>query len=723
MYQSQGDSLIWEQVHSLVPTHSPYFIQTNLGLPGQPQIAFSPDGSTGYVAFLGDLAGGSDSTYSLIWIKTTDGGNTWTQPEEFDMRQFPALITHLQQITDSAGNPSGTGIPTTAYDFDLVVDANNTPHFFTLVANGLEYTVQSELKMSLFDFTKDSFGDWNMVFISDQSTFRWEWGNNPSSVALDTRIQASRSLDGNIISVYWTDTDTTEGNSSSINDRPDLLGRALNIQTQLSSPIFNFSTQDSIWKGKIIMPKVSPTSFIAGDVYTSPTVFLDAPNGGFSECSYYYTGQVGFSITTNFTEPIAYFYNCQENPFSNSITQIQPSCGMSDGALSVDIVGGVGPYDTQWLYDGGILTDTLMGLANGVYSAIVTDSMTCTDTLQIILNDENGPQITIDSSSIMAVSCFGVQDGAASISVSGATAPYTYLWSNGEQTATADSLWAGVDTVIVTDAQSCVSRAIVTIEGPLPLAISALIQDISCYGSMDGSLEIIANGGNGGFQFHWDAPSLSDSSLVGNLPPGTYPLSIIDSNGCTLRDSFSIASPDSLVLTTTSGTNTQPQVPYNGTATGVAFGGTAAYIYSWSYIGECTGYSFTGDSTFADGLLAGNYAFSATDMNGCTATDTVTVLGISCLTISIQGDQEESPTFKLYPNPTSEAFTLQIVPADRAPIQVGLFDLNGQAIEVRVLNGQIRYTEDFHTSQLPSGLYLLQVTSKMGKHSRRVMIY
>ena len=51
--------------------------------------------------------------------------------------------------------------------------------------------------------------------------------------------------------------------------------------------------------------------------------------------------------------------------------------------------------------------------------------------------------------------CNGSSDGSATVTTSGGTAPYTYLWDDGQTTAMAGALTAGSYTVTVTDANGC----------------------------------------------------------------------------------------------------------------------------------------------------------------------------------------------------------------------------------------------------------------------------
>jgi len=67
------------------------------------------------------------------------------------------------------------------------------------------------------------------------------------------------------------------------------------------------------------------------------------------------------------------------------------------------------------------------------------------------------------------VSCHGDADGAASVTVTGGAAPYSYIWSTGATTASVANLNAGTYSITVTDANNLMVEESVTITEPAPL--------------------------------------------------------------------------------------------------------------------------------------------------------------------------------------------------------------------------------------------------------------
>ena len=115
--------------------------------------------------------------------------------------------------------------------------------------------------------------------------------------------------------------------------------------------------------------------------------------------------------------------------------------GGNDGQASVSANGGVSPYSFDW---GG--ADPL-ALSAGTYTVTVTDANLCTSTCSVTINEP--PLLSCSTSVISDVSCFGGDDGQASVSaVWWRFSPYSFNWG-GEDPL---SLSAGTYTVTVADA-------------------------------------------------------------------------------------------------------------------------------------------------------------------------------------------------------------------------------------------------------------------------------
>lgn len=118
----------------------------------------------------------------------------------------------------------------------------------------------------------------------------------------------------------------------------------------------------------------------------------------------------------------------EPDAFDLSYTTTDASCGVSDGTATVHVEGGTTPYTHQWSSGAG--TDTIAtGLSVGDYLFGTTDANGCIDTILVMINEANGPIITIDS--VLTASCLNGNGGSVYISVSGQSGPYTYQWSNG----------------------------------------------------------------------------------------------------------------------------------------------------------------------------------------------------------------------------------------------------------------------------------------------------
>jgi gliding motility-associated-like protein len=238
---------------------------------------------------------------------------------------------------------------------------------------------------------------------------------------------------------------------------------------------------------------------------------------------------------------------------------------------------------------------------------------------ELLLTSSPCNQITLAISATNS-SCSG-STGSATVTPSGGTAPYTYLWNPGGQTtATATGLASGTYTVIVSDASSpcnpngSVSTATVTVVSVGNFSVTSTQSNTSCNGGNNGSSTAAVSGGTAPYTYSW-SPSGGTNATATGLSAGIFTVTVTDASGCTNTQTVNITQPVAITATTTS---TPSSCGGNvGTATVNASGGTGALTYSWSPGGQIT--------TTATGLAAGNYSALITDANGCTGSQTVTV--------------------------------------------------------------------------------------------------
>jgi len=167
------------------------------------------------------------------------------------------------------------------------------------------------------------------------------------------------------------------------------------------------------------------------------------------------------------------------------------SCsGGNDGSAMITISAGFPPF--TYLWSNGQTTQTVSNLSSGNYGCMVTDSFGCVLSGNVIISD---PPNSLLFSTASNVSCSGGNDGSAMLSVTAGVPPFTYLWSNGQTTQSANNLLAGIYSCIVTDFNGCVIADSILITEPTPIIILDTITDIFCYGANDGSIDLTVSGG------------------------------------------------------------------------------------------------------------------------------------------------------------------------------------------------------------------------------------
>ena len=296
--------------------------------------------------------------------------------------------------------------------------------------------------------------------------------------------------------------------------------------------------------------------------------------------------------------------------------------GKASGAIDVMANGGTAPYTYAW-NNGAPDIDDPSGLLAGTYIVTVTDLKGCTATTSATITQPVSP-VSAVTSVVTQATCMGIQTGEASVTATGGTAPYTYMWDNGQSTQNATGLGAGSYAVTVTDANGCTTVGFVNITNPVGLtAIISNQTNVSCDGGNDGTATVTVNGGTPPYTYNWSGGTTGTTTRMG-LAAETFTVTVTDNNGCTVQTSVTLSQPPPLSLIVLT---TQPAAcagATNGAGWVLAEGGTPGYSYVWP--GGLTGAN-------QNNLAAGNYEVTATDSKGCTATTTVTIGSNGALTV------------------------------------------------------------------------------------------
>jgi hypothetical protein len=214
-----------------------------------------------------------------------------------------------------------------------------------------------------------------------------------------------------------------------------------------------------------------------------------------------------------------------------SISSITGSaCNASTGAATVAVTGGVAPYTISWNVVPNQTGNTLSNVSAGSYLVTISDNGGCADTMTV-----NIPSVSTMSVSLNAVpeTCTQV-DGSISSIVSGGTAPYTYLWSNGATTANISALAQGNYSLFVTDALGCTNSQSISIVQINNLNIVSTTTPASCVFASNGSATVFLTNAVAPITGLWNTGSTA--STINNLMPGIYVFTATDALGCSIVD-------------------------------------------------------------------------------------------------------------------------------------------------------------------------------------------
>ncbi len=374
---------------------------------------------------------------------------------------------------------------------------------------------------------------------------------------------------------------------------------------------------------------------------------------------------------------------CGCNDFSFTVAQTDVSCnGLCDGTATIIANGTSLPYTATWSNNNTGMT--VGNLCEGVYSVTVTDNNGCSGISSIIISEPATLTVNINGND---ASC-GNQNGSVSANAVGGSGPYTYVWSNSVSGSTQNGLAGGTYTVTATDNSGCVTTGSVTISESLSFTLSGSVQDVTCNGGSDASINVTVIGGTPPYSYDWNNNETTED--ISGLGAGNYILFVTDANDCTGGISFNVNEPNpiSINMQVTNSNND------NGSISAQTTGGIAPYTWQWS--NGATG-------VFANNLAPGIYSVTVTDANGCVAIAEAQVFDITNTEeLSIVED------LNIYPNPNRGTFVVDLALYQSNDVEINIYNVLGQNIERRNYSTS-ELSETFELEFVANGTYFVQI--------------
>ena len=358
-----------------------------------------------------------------------------------------------------------------------------------------------------------------------------------------------------------------------------------------------------------------------------------------------------------------------EGPTFNFQTSPPRFCdteGMETGTINLSLDVDESLFSIEWYKDGEeIVGETefmIEGLAAGNYHVVVIDGEGCRFTSEIVTLEATD-EFEITATTIPSCPLEGT--GSIDVAVTGNGA-FEFEWDNGQTTEDLTDLSTGTYLLTVTDASGCqkeinvnVGEALVTIP-----SITPIINQPSCDGAMDGSIELVFDP-VGDYDVTWEIGG-NDNPLE-NLGAGNYSVTV-NEGICEVGSvmGLTLTAPAALSASPTQVVDASCSEASDGSITIQVNGGTAPFTYSWEGNNSSTDAIITG-------LSEGTYNVTVTDANMCsTALPPVAVGSGEGLQLSLNA--------------------------------TNVFCLNGPdgSIEVTVTNGSENYTYSWEMEEDPT---------------------
>jgi len=488
-------------------------------------------------------------------------------------------------------------------------------------------------------------------------------------------------------------------------------------QTNLSADTYSFNIIDSCVSGNTVLPvNIYISSGTCVSILDVNNTICDSNNGSLTASTTNFYGSAVFSLYSEITGLISTFYPANNSYVFDNLSVstyyviandgggctgksesviVKSSSNLSFGLYTVDDAGcsvnsgkiyvtgltGTGPY--TYLWSNGSTNDNITGLTEGAYTVTVTDSNYCSISNTTVVYSI--PPVGLGAIYLTQPTCF-TSDGEIEIIITGGTAPFYYLGSNGvtditfDRTVVFTGLGPGGFTIQVVDAGLCTFTTSTSLLTPRGMSIISVdITNSTCNDSSGVIGPIVVFGGVSPYTFtltdslgNQNSNTVYESSWIfNNLSSGNYTLDITDNGACSFTSAYTINNVNTFDLgTSTTGTTCNGD---NGSVNlFITSGGTPPYIYQIDgqsiYNVSLTSYTF-------NNLVSGNYLAIVTDSLFCKQIQPFTINQSNTIDFNLLGDDSYNndglitayitngtPPFTLYFNGDTVGTSVMTIP-------------------------------------------------------------
>ncbi len=366
-----------------------------------------------------------------------------------------------------------------------------------------------------------------------------------------------------------------------------------------------------------------------------------------------------------------------------------PTC--PSGANGAAILNSSGCYcmfsGCTFLWENGGTAKPNYDLTEGWNSVAITHADGC-----VVVDSVFVPYAlpVIDTALITNLLCYNDNSGSIKAIPTMPLDSVQFYWSNGASTSLIENLYASDYGLIAVDTRGCSDTLTYTVTQPDSLFYSYSSSPIVCNGDQNGEIVLSATGGVAPYVYLMNGIA-NASNLMGPLGPGSYEITVVDTNGCTSElETVTLNDPSSLVLSLT-GTPSQGMTSFDGTATATVSGGVAPYAIQWDDVNGQTG-------DLAVYLNPGWITATVLDANGCGIIDSIYIgaLGLN---------DEITSYVQLYPNPATTALYLKAT-EQLLGKECIVRDAMGRRVDQLTIGAT---SEVIAISELEKGIYFIEI--------------